>query len=271
MLAVMASSRHSGAVSAATGVTAEASAAGLTSGPRCARLACVRAKERGKGDLVPVSELREALAPGAGGQHNSRPAPNRRECAHRSPQRSAHPRRPRHPDGRSAAPLLASDRRRQRARQEPGQADPADGREPRPLQGSPRHVRPGRPALPAPPRRHVLRLGRGERHPLQLSRLALRRERRLHRSAVRGHHQPEAVEGRLRDQGLSGARDGGAAVGLHGPEARARAAGVGAVRLAERFSRNRAGRRAVQLVSGPGELHRSRALRMDARQLVATG
>ena len=57
-------------------------------------------------------------------------------------------------------------------------------------------------------------------------------------------------------------------MGLHGPEARARAAGVGAVQLAERFPRDRAGRRAVQLVPGPGELHRPGALRMDARQLV---
>ena len=79
---------------------------------------------------------------------------------------------------------------------------------------------------------------------------------------------PEAVEVRLRDQGLSGARGRGPAVGLHGPEARARAAGVGAVQLAERLPRDRAGRRAVQLVPGPGELHRPGALRMDARQLV---
>ena len=110
-----------------------------------------------------------------------------------------------------------------------------------------------------------------QRHPLQLSRLALRRDRRLHRSALRGHHQSEAVEVRLRDQGLSGARDGGPAVGLHGPAARARVAGVGAVQLAERLPRDRAGRRAVQLVPGPGELHRSGALRMDARQLERTG
>ena len=59
----------------------------------------------------------------------------------------------------------------------------------------------------------------------------------------------------------------GPAVGLHGSAAGARAAGVGAVQLAERLSRDRAGRRAVQLVPGPGELDRSRALRMDARQL----
>ena len=67
---------------------------------------------------------------------------------------------------------------------QPGQADPADGREPGALQGRQRHLRPGRPALPAPPRRHVLRLGRGQRHPLLLPRLALRRDRRLHRPAL---------------------------------------------------------------------------------------
>ena len=57
------------------------------------------------------------------------------------------------------------------------------------------------------------------------------------------------------------------AVGLHGSAAGAGTAGVGAVHLAQRLSRDRARRRAVQLVPVPGELHRPGAFRMDARQL----
>ena len=57
------------------------------------------------------------------------------------------------------------------------------------------------------------------------------------------------------------------AVGLSGPAAGAGTAGVGAVHLAQRLSRDRARRRAVQLVSVPGELHRPGAFRVDARQL----
>ena len=56
-----------------------------------------------------------------------------------------------------------------------------------------------------------------------------------------------------------------------GPAAGAGIAGVGAVHLGQRLSRDRARRRAVQLVSVPGELHRSGALRMDARQLGRAG
>ena len=57
------------------------------------------------------------------------------------------------------------------------------------------------------------------------------------------------------------------AVGLYGAAAGARTAGVGAVHLGERLPRDRALRRAVQLVPVPGELLRPRAFRMDARQL----
>ena len=57
------------------------------------------------------------------------------------------------------------------------------------------------------------------------------------------------------------------AVGLHGSAAGAGAAGVGAVHLGERLPRDRARRRALQLVSVPGKLHRPGAFRMDARQL----
>ena len=60
----------------------------------------------------------------------------------------------------------------------PIKADAAARRGPRALQGPGRALRPARPALPASPRRPLLRLRRGDRHPLQLSRLADGRERR---------------------------------------------------------------------------------------------
>ena len=78
---------------------------------------------------------------------------------------------------------------------------------------------------------------------------------------------PEAGQGRLPHQGLPGARARRAVVGLPGSAAGARAAGLGALHLAERLSPDRDGRRAVQLVPVPGELDRSGAFRMDARQL----
>ena len=148
------------------------------------------------------------------------------------------------------------------------QAHSSDGRRPRALQGSGRTVRAARPPLPAPARGPGLRLRRADRHPLQLSRLAHGRDRPLHRAALRRHRQPAlARQGALRHQGLSGEGVRRPAVGLYGPAARARAPGLGAVHLGERLSRSRALRRPLQLVSVPGELLRSGALRMDARQL----
>ena len=114
----------------------------------------------------------------------------------------------------------------------------------------------------------VLWLGRGERHPLQLSRLADGRARPLHRAALRGCRPSESArQGALRHHRLSGARARRSPVGLHGTAAGARAAGVRAVHLAERFSRDRARRHPVQFLPVPGELHRPGAFRMDARQL----
>ena len=66
--------------------------------------------------------------------------------------------------------------RRRRAGRHADQGRAPDGRGPRPLQGQERHLRAGRPALPAPPRRPVLRLRRGVRPALQLPRLAVRRD-----------------------------------------------------------------------------------------------
>src|SRR5580704_4155951 len=112
------------------------------------------------------------------------PGHQRGTLAHRRPQRDAHPRRTRHADGRIAAPLLAADRRRQRARYQSDQDRPPDGRGPRAVPRPRRPLRPDRPPLSAPPRRYGLWLGRGDRHPLQLSRLAGGPERPLPRTAL---------------------------------------------------------------------------------------
>ena len=72
---------------------------------------------------------------------------------------------------------------------------------------------------------------------------------------------------RCADQGLSGEGMRRAAVGLYGPAAGARIAGLGAVHLGERLPRGRALGRALQLVPVPGKLLRPGALRMDAREL----
>ena len=95
------------------------------------------------------------------------------------------------------------------------QAGPPDRRGPRPLPDLERNVRPGRPALPAPPRRPVVRLRRGVRHPVQLPRLALRRERPLRRAAVRRHRPSRrALPRQGPHHGLSGRSEGRPAVGL---------------------------------------------------------
>ena len=211
---------------------------------------------------------RRGLALGCRRQHNGGHHLDWRKRAHRRPQRPAHPRRPRHADGRSAAPLLAADRRRQRAREKSGQADPADGREPRALQGSraaPSAWSTGtaRTAVPTCPTA-------GSRRAASAAPITAGATTRPATCIDQPYEDTTSPsrQGRLRDQGLSGARVRRPVVGLHGAAAGSRAAGLGAVQLAERLSRDRAGRRAVQLVPGPGKFHRSRALRMDARQLV---
>src|SRR6516165_2781952 len=73
--------------------------------------------------------------------------------------------------------------------------------------------------------------------------------------------------GWLIDQGLSGEGMRGPVVDLYGAAADAGPAGVGAVHVGERLSRDRALRRSLQLVPVPGELLRPRTLRVDARQL----
>src|SRR5439155_25970011 len=107
-----------------------------------------------------------------------------------------------------------------------------------------------------------------DRHSLQLPWMVEGRDRPLPGAALRRSRQAAlARQGALLDQGLSGEGMRRTLMGLYGPAARARAAGVGAVHLGERLSRDRALGRAVQLVSVPGELLRPRAFRMDARQL----
>src|SRR5262245_7142131 len=58
------------------------------------------------------------------------------------------------------------------------------------------------------------------------------------------------------------------AVRLYGAAAYAGASGLGAVHLGERLPRDRALRRALQLVPVPGELLRPGAFRVDARHLA---
>ena len=94
----------------------------------------------------------------------------------------------------------------------------------------------------------------------------------VHRAALRRHRQSARQGARaLPRQGLSGEGMRGAAVRLYGPAAGAGAAGVGAVHLGERLSRGGDLRHSLQLVPVPGELLRSRAFRMDARELETRG
>ena len=148
------------------------------------------------------------------------------------------------------------------------QADAAARRGPGALQGSRWRLWPDRPAMSAPPRRHALRHGRGDRHPLLLSRLVDGCGRPMHRTAVRGHRQSRSALARaLQSRGLSGARTGRPAVDLYGSAAGAGTAGLGGLHLAARLPRDRHRRSAVQLVPVPGKFRRPGALRMDARQL----
>ena len=153
---------------------------------------------------------------------------------------------------------------------EPGdQAGSPARRGPRPLQGSGRAVRPARPALPASPRRSQLWLCRRMRPALQLSRLALRRRRRLPGAALRGHGAPRAAAARRNPhQSLSGRGTGRADLGLSRAGAATARAGLGILFLAERVSPDRARRNPLQLVPVPGEFDRPGAFRMDAFELV---
>ena len=81
-------------------------------------------------------------------------------------------------------------------------------------------LRPRRSPLSAPPRRSLVRLRRGVRAALQLSRLALRRERTLRRAAVRRRRQPRGALSRQgAHQRVSGRSEGRPRVGLPRPAA----------------------------------------------------
>src|SRR5205085_10646254 len=107
---------------------------------------------------------------------------------------------------------------------------------------------------------------RGERDPLQLPRLAQGRDRRRGRAALRRYRQSARTRA-LHDTSLSGERGRRRVVDLYGTGTHAGAADLGAIHLGERLSRGGAVRNPLQLVSVPGKLLRSRAFRVDAREL----
>ena len=120
-------------------------------------------------------------------------------------------------------------------------------------------------ALPAPPRRSAVRHSRRVRAALPLSRLALRRDGHVPRTAARSaSHARAAAEA----QGLSGARARRHGVRLHGPAAGAGAAALGSLRVAERAAADRGQRARLQLAAVSGEHRRSAAQRLDARPAI---
>ena len=122
----------------------------------------------------------------------------------------------------------------------------------------------------APARRSVLRLGRGLRAALQLPRLAVRRDGRCLAQPFEETAHPEArFKDRVRIKAYPVEAKAGLRVGLPRAGAGAARADLGALHLGERLRADRLRRDPVQLVPVPGELHRPRALRVAAQQLVA--
>ena len=165
--------------------------------------------------------------------------------------------RPRHADGRADAALLASGRPGL-ARDRHAARGPRAGRGPRAVPRQDRTARPRAGAL-LPPRHHaLLRQGRGARHPLLLSRLAVRRRRPLPRAAVRARGRQAA---RSRPPALvSGAGALRPDLRLHGPAGEE--AGAAALRMPRR-----AGARRVHRCRR--HQHRQRRRRRRAVQLAA--
>ena len=150
------------------------------------------------------------------------------------------------------------------------QAGAAVRRRPCAVQGSFGQLRPAGTPLPAPQRRSQLRHRRTVRPALQLSRLDVRRDRRLPRAAVRGHRRAADPLPRPDPHPRVSRRgEGRAAVGVSGAGACAAGAELGAVLLGQRLRADRVLDGALQLVPVPGELDRSGAFRVDARQLGA--
>ena len=131
-----------------------------------------------------------------------------------------------------------------------------------------RHLRADRPALPAPPRRSLLRLSsKPAACAATITAGCSTRTGAASSSHSRTLAHPEARSDEIAHQGLSGEAQGRPALGLSRPAAGAAAAELGAVHLEERLRADRVLGNPVQLVPVPGELDRSRAFRVDARQL----
>ena len=126
--------------------------------------------------------------------------------------------------------------------------------------------RPGRRVLPASPRAAVLRPQRGMRPALRLSRLEVRRRRRLRRYAERAGRQPD--EERHQDQGLSDGRARRRGLGLYGPaRTRCRAPpDYEWTRAPETHRHVSKTYRGMQLPAGPRRRARHRACQLPAQQ-----
>ena len=162
-----------------------------------------------------------------------------------------------HADGRADAPLLASGRAGLACHDDAARG-PRAGRGPGPVPR--RHGRPGlvHAALRASRHHALLRQGRGARHPLLLSRLAVRRRRPLPGAAVRAGGRPASR-----------------------PRAPALVSGAGALRPDLRLhgaAREEAGAAALRMPGSPGRRrvhrcrrhqHRQRRRRHRALQLAA--
>ena len=165
---------------------------------------------------------------------------------------------------RADAPLLDPDRAVRAAAREPGPqgADPRRG--PGALSRSLERARPHRRPLSAPARRSAVRHSRRVRAALPVPRLALRRDRNVHRAAARS-----AAEARDRAEArrLSGARARRPGVRLHGPAAGAGAAALGPLRA----GRTRSGRSPSTCSTATGcSAKRTPAIRCTACGCTAT-
>jgi hypothetical protein len=126
------------------------------------------------------------------------------------------------------------------------------------------------PALRSSARRPLPRLGGGPGAPVPLPRLGVGGQRAMRAATVRRvRASRSAVQGPRAHQGISGGAESRVAVGVPRAGAGAARPDLGAVHLGQRLRADRLRRDPVQLVPVPGELNRSGALRMAARQLVA--
>ena len=186
--------------------------------------------------------------------------------AYRRAERPYHQSRARNAHGRADAALLAPDRRRRRARQEPHESGAAPRRGPRPLPQSKRDDWPDRGVVRPPPGQPAVRHTGGRGAPVPLPWLALRRDRPVHRDPGRGGGLDLRNPGQA--QGLSRRRAGRTHLRVHGPGAPAPAAPLLPLRRAGNDPQHRVGGRAVQLAPGHGELVGPHARRVPAPLLL---